>query len=373
YNASDLCIAEDKIFFAERDTRYLYSMNLDGSNVQQLNAAYSRCINYMNGQLYYYGSKENNRTIYSCDLNGNITGRYASGAKFLMLMGQEIYYYDWDEQLHILSLSEKSESDNYIHGTNITLYQQEEVLAPVRIYLDNNWSGYTLDESTIIKDNAIWMMTLYYNSAEYQIVIDLTTGRMTITCLVNDILPTTIYLYDNNNTVPVADTSIQLSEDELRSLADNYVPYGISVLCFEYHDYDKNGTYEAYAILGSWGQANICSFEELIFISCDGKITSVFKYNNGDSPTLFDTDGKAYIEHSNKGFFVPTFSTGTITYNSMFSVKNNEPFEVKNCPTRVWLDEDGNLTYHTSGSCIACYNNIEHKHVLIYNDDTQSV
>ncbi|MDE6777101.1 MAG: DUF5050 domain-containing protein, partial [Oscillospiraceae bacterium] len=109
YNASDLCIAEDKIFFAERDTRYLYSMNLDGSNVQQLNATYSRCINYMNGQLYYYGSKENNRTIYSCDLNENITGRYASGAKFLMLMGQEIYYYDWDEQLHILSLSEKSE------------------------------------------------------------------------------------------------------------------------------------------------------------------------------------------------------------------------------------------------------------------------
>ena len=69
YNASDLCIAEDKIFFAERDTRYLYSMNLDGSDVQQLNSTYSRCINYMNGQLYYYISQENGRNVYSCDLN----------------------------------------------------------------------------------------------------------------------------------------------------------------------------------------------------------------------------------------------------------------------------------------------------------------
>ncbi|MDE6777102.1 MAG: hypothetical protein K2J25_04110, partial [Oscillospiraceae bacterium] len=218
------------------------------------------------------------------------------------------------------------------------------------------------------------MMTLYYNSAEYQIVIDLTTGRMTITCLVNDILPTTIYLYDNNNTVPVADTSIQLSEEELHSIADNYVSYGISVLWFEYHDYDKNGTYEAYALLGSSGQASICSPEELVFISCDGKITSMSKWGS-ENRALFDFNYSedTYIEYSNKGFFVPTLSTGTITYNSMFSVKNNEPFEVKNCPTRVWLDEDGNLTYHTSGSCIACYNNIEHKHVLIYHDDTQSV
>ena len=224
-------------------------------------------------------------------------------------------------------------------------------------------------------------MTLYYNNAEYQIVIDLTTGRMTITCLVNDILSTTIYLYDNNNnnnnnnTVPVANTSIQLSEEELHSIADNYVPYGssysLNVLLFEYHDYDKNGTYEAYALLGYIGQADVFA-EEIIFISSDGKITSMSKWDSENRAFFdFNYSEDAYIEYSNKGFFLPTLSTGSITYNLMFSVKNNEPFQIEDLPRRVGLDEDGNLSY--SGACTACYNNIEHKHVLIYHDDTQSV
>lgn len=253
YNASDLCIAEDKIFFAERDTRYLYSMNLDGSDVQQLNSTYSRCINYMNGQLYYYGSEENGRNVYSCDLNGNVTGKYTSGAKFLMLMEEELYYYDWDDVLHILPLNKKSEEENTSHGTNIVSYKQEDVLKPVRSYLASNWAGYTLDEGNITKQGNTWIILLSESggSRQYQLIIDLTTGKITILCTTEDILPVSVYLYD---TAPsVSPSAAQLSEEELNSIADtwyeqNYGPGG--AWCFEYHDYDGNGTYEAFAVCG---------------------------------------------------------------------------------------------------------------------------
>lgn len=199
YNASDLCIAEDRIFFAERDTRYLYSMNLDGSDVQQLNSTYSRCINYMDGQLYYFSSEENGHTIYSCDTNGNITGKYASDAKFLVLMDQDIYYYDWDERIHILPLAERSDEENYTYGTDITSYQAEEVLGPVRSYLESSWPDYTMDESSIEKKNNIWTLNLFVNGNDekYRLIINLTTGKITILNISEDALPISVYLFED--------------------------------------------------------------------------------------------------------------------------------------------------------------------------------
>lgn len=408
YNASDLCIAEDRIFFAERDTRYLYSMNLDGSDVQQLNATYSRCVNYMNGQLYYYSSEESGRTVYSCDTNGNITGRYADGAKFLMLMDKELYYYDWEEKLHILSLDKKSDEENYEYGTNITSYQQEEVLRPVRRYLESGWNGYTLDESHIEKNNNIWTLYLSSNGSDkkYQLIIDLTTGKITILCINEDILPVSVYLFD------VA--SVQLSEEEMHRIANAWggEHYGDNMCVvtgkLEYHDYDKNGTYEAFAVCGGYmsaggvedlGKERLNQVIATLFISSTGKIT-VFDeyYYDGNKYDEVKIDlGKYgedfpdyYIEYNGKGFFLPRlclsekyksivsadefeyfdmleFYDTFGVFDAMFGVKNDKPIQFE-IPSHVWKDEDGDLCYRgATANCYFC-SDVKHKHVLIYDE-----
>ena len=402
YNASDLCIAEDRIFFAERDTRYLYSMNLDGSDVQQLNSTYSRCINYMNGQLYYYGSKENGRNIYSCDLYGNVTGRYASGAKFLMLMEDELYYYDWDEVLHILPLSKKSEDENTSYGTNIVSYEQEEVLKPVRRYLQSNWSGYTLDENNITKKGSTWTILLTENggSKQYQMIIDLSTGKITILCITEDILPVSVYLFDNEESVSDSPSSEQLSEEELRSAADVWAEEycanrNVCPACwqFVYHDYDNNGTYEAFAFFG-----NICgeftgpdsedwwdSLNFVLYISSSGEIT-VVEENWGE--TCFRvgnmrTDERVdyYIEYDGKGYCVPQFRSGGILWSCMYGVRDDKPYTAIESG-HISLDDEGDLTYYpASGSTVCPYcsgrdkngNRVKdpgHKHILLYDEKT---
>ena len=379
YNASDLCIAEDKIFFAERDTRYLYSMNLDGSDVQQLNSTYSRCINYMNGQLYYYGSEENGRNVYSCDLNGNVTGKYTSGAKFLMLMEEELYYYDWDDVLHILPLNKKSEEENTSHGTNIVSYKQEDVLKPVRSYLASNWAGYTLDEGNITKQGNTWIILLSESggSRQYQLTIDLTTGKITILCTTEDILPVSVYLYD---TAPsVSPSAAQLSEEELKRIADtwyeqNYGPGG--AWCFEYHDYDGNGTYEAFAVCGpvkgdgyDIDPYNI--LEAILYISSTGELTIIREdIRDTDFCVENEIEKENYIEYDGKGYYVPHFRSGGILWQPMYGVKDNKPYDT-GISGHISLDEDGDLLYTPNSgifTCPECNNHVEHKHILAYDE-----
>jgi|GEM_PF-1347080 len=375
YNASDLCIAEDKIFFAERDTRYLYSMNLDGSDVQQLNSTYSRCINYMNGQLYYYGSEENGRNVYSCDLNGNVTGKYTSGAKFLMLMEEELYYYDWDDVLHILPLNKKSEEENTSHGTNIVSYKQEDVLKPVRSYLASNWAGYTLDEGNITKQGNTWIILLSESggSRQYQLTIDLTTGKITILCTTEDILPVSVYLYD---TAPsVSPSAAQLSEEELERIADTWYEqnYGPGVAwSFEYHDYDGNGTYEAFAVCGpvkgdgyDIDPYNI--LEAILYISSTGELTII---EEDIRDTDFCVEKEYYIEYDGKGYYVPHFRSGGILWQPMYGVKDNKPYDT-GISGHISLDEDGDLLYTPNSgifTCPECNNHVEHKHILVYDE-----
>lgn len=385
YNASDLCIAEDKIFFAERDTRYLYSMNLDGSDVQQLNSTYSRCINYMNGQLYYYGSEENGRNVYSCDLNGNVTGKYTSGAKFLMLMEEELYYYDWDDVLHILPLNKKSEEENTSHGTNIVSYKQEDVLKPVRSYLASNWAGYTLDEGNITKQGNTWIILLSESggSRQYQLTIDLTTGKITILCTTEDILPVSVYLYD---TAPsVSPSAAQLSEEELDSIANNWCGehlYEQAVVWqLAYHDYDKNGTYEAFAICGpiagyAVGDTNGYNiFDALLFISSSGEVTELendSQYQD-QSREFFLYDGTDYVdnymEYAGKGYYVPHYRSG-ISWQLMYGVKDDKPYDT-GFSGHISLDNDGDLLYTPNSlffACPECNNHVEHKHILVYDE-----
>lgn len=395
YNGSDLCIAEDRIFFAERDTRYLYSMNLDGSDVQQLNSTYSRCVNYMNGQLYYYGSKENGRNVYSCDLNGNVTGRYASGAKFLMLMEEDLYYYDWDEVLHIIPLDKKSEEENYSYGTNIVSYGQEDVLRPVRRYIESNWSGYTLDEGNITKNGDTWTILLTENggSKRYEIIIDLTTGKVTILCITEDILPVSVYLFDEEPSASdsVPSSSSQLSKEEMAQIASIWAEeyYGdiLAPWQFVYHDYDGNGTYEAFAFFG-----NICGdftgseFENwwdqlylVLYISSSGEVTLIeddwgdtyFRVGNMHTDERKDY----YIEYDGKGYCVPCLKNnynGPITWNLMYGVKDDKPYDT-GISGHIDLDEDGDLIYYPNSgffTCPDCMDNIDHKHILVIDKTT---
>lgn len=386
YNASDLCIAEDKIFFAERDTRYLYSMNLDGSNVQQLNSTYSRCVNYMNGQLYYYGSEENGRNVYSCDLNGNVTGKYTSGAKFLMLMEEELYYYDWDDVLHILPLNKKSEEENTSHGTNIISYKQEDVLKPIRSYISSNWAGYTLNEGNISKKDSTWTILLSENggSRQYQLIIDLSNGKITILCTTEDILPVSVYLYD-------ATSSVQLSEEEMDKIASKWCGEHLYEQAVDwqlaYHDYDKNGTYEAFAICGpiasyAVGDTNGFNiFDTLLFISSSGEVTELdgVSRDKEQPRKFFLYDGTNYvdnyIEYAGKGYYLPEFYNDPCWWNVLYSVKNDKPY-VAFYGGYITLDDDGDLNYFDDcivTDCAGFFGNSvgkNHKHILLYNEKT---
>ena len=100
--ASDICVVKDTIFFSNRDTRYLYKMNLDGTNLVQLNQTYTRCTNYYDGKLYYFG--DNDHMIYRCDLMGNVEKSYESGANFLVLAGGYIYAYMDNAQIRKIAM-----------------------------------------------------------------------------------------------------------------------------------------------------------------------------------------------------------------------------------------------------------------------------
>lgn len=102
YGASDICVVKDTIFFSNRDTRYLYKMNLDGTNLVQLNQTYTRCTNYYDGKLYYFG--DNDHMIYRCDLMGNVEKSYESGANFLVLVGGYIYAYMDNAQIRKIAM-----------------------------------------------------------------------------------------------------------------------------------------------------------------------------------------------------------------------------------------------------------------------------
>lgn len=65
----DLCVANDKIYFSEsEEQRNLYSMNLDATGKDLLHDSYTRNTNYFNGKLYYVNT---NRELCRCDMNGN--------------------------------------------------------------------------------------------------------------------------------------------------------------------------------------------------------------------------------------------------------------------------------------------------------------
>ena len=102
YGASDICVVKDTIFFSNRDTRYLYKMNLDGTNLVQLNQTFTRCTNYYDGKLYYFG--DNDHMIYRCDLMGNVEKSYESGANFLVLVGGYIYAYMDNAQIRKIAM-----------------------------------------------------------------------------------------------------------------------------------------------------------------------------------------------------------------------------------------------------------------------------
>lgn len=378
YNASDLCVAEDKIFFSERDTRYLYVMNLDGSDVQQLNSTYSRCLNYMNGQLYYFTDEDRNHTMYSCDTEGNVTGRYESDVKFLMLMNNEVYYYDWDLNVHIASLGEKSDEDNYHYGTDITSYKQEEILKTVREHVSSNWSGYYVDEEDIKKSDSRWTLNLCKNGsgeAEYMLVIHLSTGRVTVIRLNMDELPTSVYLFDAQS------STTELSEDKMKAIADKWVAENCEIAplasSWEYHDYDKNGTYEAYA---AFGKSSSGKLYVLLFISAEGKVTVVYECESYidieyESYVSMSLDDENYIEYEGRGYFLAQISNGAESANWMYGVKDNDAFDYNPGVQHISLSDDGYLHWNSPSpldckNCVGDTGCMTHSHILDYDEST---
>lgn len=77
------------------------------------------------------------------------------------------------------------------------------------------------------------------------------------------------------------------------------------------------------------------------------------------------------MEYAGKGFFIPQLRNGSMVLNNMFSVQDDKPYQIE-IPKRVWKDEDGDLCYSLDNGfynwCSGCQNNVDHKHVLTYDE-----
>ena len=115
----------------------------------------------------------------------------------------------------------------------------------------------------------------------------------------------------------------QLSESELKKKAENEIG---NVVQFEYHDYDDNGTKEAFFVSATedkeWGGSE--TPWEVYFVNSDGKIELV--YNESEWSYYFNDSMKYYEASDSQGFFYydkGAYGSGWLT--DIFTVKNNKP------------------------------------------------
>ncbi|MDE6034639.1 MAG: leucine-rich repeat domain-containing protein [Ruminococcus sp.] len=152
----------------------------------------------------------------------------------------------------------------------------------------------------------------------------------------------------------------KLSESELKEKSEKYG----NVSAWEYHDYDNNGTNEAFALI-----TEETKIKYLLFIDSDGNITEMSEpKNKGDFLDYVDRTGQYTETGDGQGFFSADMTGGAASFTLLYSVKNNIPYELdisgmingsfkkhENNTFSAWLHDEGRVG---SG----------HTYELIYNN-----
>ncbi len=157
--------------------------------------------------------------------------------------------------------------------------------------------------------------------------------------------------------------SAALSEDDLKEL----VQINGTIYDWEYHDYDENGSYEAYAILNGF-EGNYYS---IYFIDSNGKVTCML--GNLSSYFSDNDNGGKYSAMDNKGFFSFDMSAGGSGYRTyLYSVKNNIPYELEiSGDLQGFFKDESKQSFYTTANDFSNGYHEYPEYELIYDDVSQ--
>ena len=117
-----------------------------------------------------------------------------------------------------------------------------------------------------------------------------------------------------------------LPEAELKALAAEYG----TVLVWQYADYDKDGTEEAFAAVGKEDDEWLSAVENIVFVSSDGQCKIYDQSDRLVNGLLENSDlGYSYKEAGRQGIFAVDLSGGGSGYITvLYSVKDGKPYEL---------------------------------------------
>ena len=148
------------------------------------------------------------------------------------------------------------------------------------------------------------------------------------------------------------------SEGYLHSIFENHIcnRYLEKEICFLYADYDRNGSFEAYAVTGnpsSYSYENAKCYEDvnLYFINSDGKITKVADYEMGyNGCDAYSESSNNLLDTGSDQFFIWEWYSGGVTSKSiLYGVRDGVDyspkcsgyffdFHLENDHYEAWLD-----------------------------------
>lgn len=161
-----------------------------------------------------------------------------------------------------------------------------------------------------------------YNSLKENLLANLTDMNLTYKFIdIRDLSKEEIKqsLIESYNTFSYTDSIKNLSESELKAKLEEYG----TVSAWEYHDYDGNGTDEAFAVVTD--ENNSDKQPDVYFVASDGAVKNMPAGFNG----YYYENTEKYSETEGKGFFSFDVGGGGSGWDTLlYSVKDNEPYEL---------------------------------------------
>ena len=258
---------------------YLEFYKVVGNNIIKLNTASNDFPDIINYDMTLYSDSNGLKEYYGCDYNFEYIGNQKLSKGTLCS-----FSYKSPENAVIRK--------KYFSSTNDNEYKQleKQKLENMR---DMNLSYKFVDISKLSSESQIKQALVdSYNAFSY----DGYTAKS----------------YTSNN---------ELSEEYLKSKLNTYGKVSV----WEYHDYNGNGTNEAYGVVTET-KDNHEVLKHIYFIDSTGKITEMPENFRG---TFCYTITRKYSKSGNKGFFSVDIGNGGSSWQTLlYGVKDNQPYEL---------------------------------------------
>ena len=142
----------------------------------------------------------------------------------------------------------------------------------------------------------------------------------------DDICISEIWVYGPGEAFGTPGEPAGLTDEDAAGIADNL---GGMVCAIENHDYDGDGTYEAYVVTGEFDDNGGYLPEAVWFIASDGKAERMD--TKFDDMSMYSDESGYYVEYAdeNRGFFTAEFGGyGSGWLNLLLGVKDGRPYEL---------------------------------------------